>query len=193
MAPKRKPERKTGIHYLNGPPNKKAKTTQTAPRVTGLHTLAGNAESRAQSRKATPENKVHTWVNVSLDRSSTKSSNVKRFYNTDHDVNDDHDYVENGSTSDDDGNLCPGSLSGVRVTSDGSQTRDAGEHQTTVVDRATGTRSQTKAAIRHEEATRAKFMFLDRLSRSTEQTLQQDEEAGDNGADEVGKECAPKS
>lgn len=72
MAPKRKLERKTGVHTLGDtPPSKKTKTTRTTPKATGLHSLAGSeTKSKAWSRKPAPKKGSHTLANVSVGHNS---------------------------------------------------------------------------------------------------------------------------
>lgn len=50
------------------------------------------------------------------------------------------------------------------------------------------TRSQSQAAVRHAEATRAKFMFLERLSKGTGKAAEEGVEAVDSGTGGVDKE-----
>ena len=50
------------------------------------------------------------------------------------------------------------------------------------------TRSQSQAAARHGEATRAKLMFLERLSRGSEKEVEEGLEADDRSIDGVDKE-----
>ncbi|GAB7332041.1 hypothetical protein MBLNU13_g03936t1 [Cladosporium sp. NU13] len=84
MAPKRKPERKTGIHILDDTPP------------------SSNAEFQAQPSKAAPKTRLHTLANASRGRNNTGYSRSGRSVTADED---DSDYVEYGATlgSDNDG------------------------------------------------------------------------------------------
>lgn len=130
MAPKRKPERETAIHTLNGnPPNTKAKTKEKTPKATGEHTLAGsNAKSGAQPSKAAPKKEVHTLANASVRRDSTRLSRGGRSHSADEE--DDGDYVEDGTTLDsDDDDLGPELSDDAEGSKESNGSHDAREHQ----------------------------------------------------------------
>lgn len=187
MAPKRKPERKTGIHTLDdAPPSKKAKTTQTTPKASGLHTLAGsNAKSKAKPSKATPKKGVHTLANVNVSPGPTKPKSGGRFHSSDDE--DDGDYIEDGTTlGSDDDDLRPELSNDAPGTTASNDTHNA--RQVVSEGLRLQTRSQSRAAVRHEEATRAKLMFLERLSRGTEKAVDKGVKADDRRTDEVDKE-----
>ena len=178
MAPKRKSERKTGIHTLDDtPPSKKAKTTQSTPKANGLHTLAdSSAVPKAQPSKVASKKGVHTLANGNVSLGSAKPSRGGRSHSTDDE--DDGDYVEDGATLQSDDDDLDAELSKDAPRAKGSNNiRDASENRIDTEGLKLETRSQSKAAIRHEEATRAKLMFLERLSRGTEKTR-------DNGDEE---------
>lgn len=171
MAPKRKAERKTGIHTLEGAQSKKSKTTPTTPRAAGLHNLtSSDAKSRAQSSKVSSRKKTHTLADMSMGRGGTR----RRMSRND----EDEEYVEEGFTLDcdqegrDDGDDIPDLSRDAKALADdagdGSRVNDTSGNQTNTTDQTLGIRSQRKAAVRHEEATRAKSMFLDRLSHANE-------------------------
>jgi hypothetical protein len=189
MAPKRKLERKTGIHTLGGaPPSKKIKTTQTTPKATGVHTLAGsNAKSKAQPSKAAPKRGLHTLADASVGHEPTRPGRGERSFTADNE--NDGDYVEDGTTLDsDDDDLGPDVSNDAQGTKESNDVHDTREHQVNTEGLRLGTRSQSKAAVRHEEATRAKLMFLERLSRGTGRKVEKGVEADDGGADGVSKD-----
>lgn len=182
MAPKRKAERKTGIHTLGDtPPSKKTKTTRTAPKANGLHTLTGSqTKSEARSSKAAPKQGLHTLADVSFGNKSTNSS----CSGTSHIAEDEHDgdYVEDGATLDsDEDDLALGSSTDAHGTKGSNEIHEARERQVDTEGLKLGTRSQSHAAICHEEATRAKLMFLERLSRDTDKAVGKCVEAADSG------------
>lgn len=187
MAPKRKPERKTGIHTLDDTrPSKKVKTTQTTPKATGLQTLAGsNAKSKAKPSNVTPKKGVHTLANVNVSPGSTKPKRGGRSHSSDDE--DDGDYVEDGTTlGSDDDDLRPESSNDASGTITSNETHNA--HQVDSKGLRLQTGSQSKAESRHEEATRAKLMFLQRLSRGKDKAVEKVVEAGGSGTDGVDKE-----
>lgn len=191
MAPKRKAERKTGIDTLDGtPPNEKSKTTQATLKATGLHTLAGsNTRSKAQSSKAAQKKGLHTLSDLSVPRNSTNSGHGGRSHTADDEH--DGDYVEDGaSLGSDDEDLVPALSHDAHGTEGLNKIYDACEHQVDTEDLRLGTRSQSKAAVRHEEATRAMLMFLEQLSRGTDKAAGKVVEAEDSAKDRVGKELA---
>lgn len=189
MAPKRKPERKTGIHTLDDtPPSKKAKTTQTTPKATGLHTFAGsNAKPKANPSNGIPKKGVHTLANVNVDVSlgSTKPKRGGRSQSSD--IEDGGEYVEDGTTlGSDDDDLRPELSRNAPGTIASNDTQNA--HQGDSEGVRLQTRSQSQAATRHGEATRAKLMILKRLSRGTEKAVEKGLEADDRSIDGVDKE-----
>jgi hypothetical protein len=189
MAPKRKPERKTGIHTLDGtPPSKKTKTTQMTPKATGLHTLAGSdTNSRAQPSRVSSKKGLHTLADVSGGHKSTKSSRGGRSLATDDE--DDGDYVEDKATLEsDDDDLVPGASNDAPGTEASNDIPSPREHQTDTEGLRLGTRSQSKEVIRHREATRAKLMFLERLSRGTHKAAENAIDADDSEVGAVDKE-----
>jgi len=188
MAPKRKLERKTGIHTLDDTPSKRAKTKQTPPKATGLHTLVGSdAKPRGQSTTAVPKKTLRTLADLGPSRHPARLSRGGRLHGADDE--DDDDYVEDGATLDsEDENLIPGLSSDARGTKEPKDSHDAGEDQIDTEGLKLETRSQSKAAARHEKATRAKFIFLERLSRSTGKVVEKGAEADDNWTDGVDKE-----
>ena len=184
MAPKRKPERKTGVHTLDGaPPSKKVKTMQTTPKRIGVHTLAGsNAESKAQPSKVAPKRGLHTLADASFGHESARPSRGERSFTADDEYDGDH--VEDGTTLDsDDDDLGPELSSEAQGTKESNDVHDAREHRINIEGFRLGTRSQSKAAVHHEEATRAKLMFLERLSRGTRKEEEKGVEADGGGTE----------
>lgn len=189
MAPKRKLKRKTGIHTLSDtPPSKKAKTTRSTPKATGLHTLAGSdTKSKAYPSEAAPKKGLHTLANVSDGHNSTNTSRGRMSHSADD--QDDGDYVEDGAPPDsDEDDLALGSSTDAYGTEELNNIHEARENQVDTETLRLETRSQSQAAVRHAEATRAKLMFLERLSKGTGKAAEKGVEAGDSGADGVDKE-----
>lgn len=190
MAPKRKPERKAGIHTLDGtPPSKKAKTAQATPKATGVHTLAdSNTQSKATPSNVVSKKELHALANVRGDHDSPTLNRGEKSLAA-HNDEDDGDYVEDGATLDpDDGGLGHGLSNDAQVRKELNNIHDARDHQVDAEGLRLTTRSQSKAAIRHKDATRAKLTFLARLSRGTEKTAGKVVEAEDSGTDGMGKE-----
>lgn len=189
MAPKRKPERKTGIHTLNeAPPSKKTKTSQTIPKATGLHTLEGlEAKPKVQPSKVSSKKGLHTLANVSVGHNFAKHKRGGRSFATDDE--DDGDYVEDEATLDsDDDDLGPGEPNDAPGTKESNDVHGAREHETDTEGLRLGTRSQTKEVIRHREATRAKLMFLEQLSKRTDTATEKAIDTDDSGVGAVDKE-----
>lgn len=150
------------------------------------YTLAGsNAESKAKPSKVTPNKGVYTLANVNVSPGSTKHKRGGRRRSSDDE--DDGDYVENGTTlGSDDELLRPQMSKDAPGTIASNDTHNA--HQVYLEGLRLQTRSQSQAAVRHEEATRAKLMFLERLSRGTKKAVEKGVEADDKRIDGMDKE-----
>lgn len=189
MAPKRKPERKTGIHTVDEAPlSKKTKTSQKKPKATGLHNLADSeAKPKVQPSRVSSKKGMHTLANVSGGYNSTKSSRDGRSLATADE--DDSDYVEDGATLEsDDDDLGPGVSNAAPDTKKSSDVHGAREHRTNTEGSRLETRSHSKELIRHREATRAKSMFLERLSKGTDKVAEKAIDADDGEVVAVDKE-----
>jgi hypothetical protein len=189
MAPKRKPEHKTGVYTLDGTPlSKKAKTTQATPKATGLHTFAGSdAKPKAQPSKVSSKKGLHALVNVSGSRDSTKRSLGGRSLTVDEE--DDGEYVEDGATLEsDDDDLCLGVSNDAPGIKESNDVHSAREHQIDTEGLRLGTRSHSKEVTRHREATRAKLMFLERLSQGTDKAAEKAIDADDSEVGAADKE-----
>ena len=143
------------------------------------------------SNKATPKKGVHTLASVSVGHDSTVSSRGGTSRSVDDE--DDGDYVEDGATpesdDDDDHSLGAELLNDALIVDQSNDIHDARENQVDAEGSRLGTRSQSEAAIRHEEATRAKLMFLERLSRGKDKTADKGVEVGGNGTAAVDRDA----
>jgi hypothetical protein len=182
IALERNLERKTGIHTIDEtPPSKKTKTTQMTPQATGLHTLASSdTNPRAQPSKVSSKKGLHTLADVSDGHNSTRRSLGGSSLATNDE--DDGDYVEDGAKLEsDDDDLVPGVSNGAPGTKESNDVHSPREHQIGTEGLRLGTKSQSKEVIRHREATRAKLMFLERLSQGTDKAVGKAIDAGDGG------------
>jgi hypothetical protein len=146
------------------------------------------AKSRAQSGSVTPEKTLYTLADTSHGRNPARLTRGRSYITDDNDDGNDEDYIEDEVTLDcDDEALAPDLSNDACGSRESSHTQDTSEHQTTAVE-SIGTRSQSQAATRHEEATRAKLLFLERLSHGAAKTAEEVGRAGDAGPGGAGKE-----
>lgn len=126
-------------------------------------------------------------ADASVGHESTRPGRGERSFTADDD--NDGDYVEDGNTLDsDDDDLGPELSNNVQGTKKSNDVHDAREHQVDTKGLRFGTRSQSKAAVRHEEAIRAKLMFLERLPRGPGKAAEEGVKADGGGFDGVGKD-----